>query len=336
MFARGRVFLETLKIWHPFNLALLACITTGLIAASRIHMDGVRLHLLATLAALCTFGELFLFSRTWITFSAPPNGQGLYENTEWMMRLKKETGPGTILCYDRSEFDYLQLNTPSVYGLRFAEGYETVTPKRINPYADDLFDPARCASAGISHLLVAPGKDPGEVPGWEKTITSKKFVLYRNPQFTGICHAGLLNGETLPLVPRFQSPNRREIPLPENTKTVTLLESFNPGWKYSTDGESWLPVLESPLHGIRVELENPTITESARLLLQYRPVYQPYYRGIMTTTALGLLGFSIYRRQKQRQYLKRKPCAQAPPPLALLAFVQGIFRDARGRDVHAP
>jgi hypothetical protein len=300
MFARSSVFLETLKIWHPYNLAFFACITAGLFAASRIHRDGTRLQLFATLAALCTFGELFTFSKIWITFSERPTGQSLYEMPEWAQLLNEEVGNGTILLYDRTDFDYLQLNTPSAYGIRFAEGYETVTPKRIDPYSGDHFDPARCASAGISHIMVGPKKNPGLIPGWDKVIDSNEYILYRNPQFVGICHADLADGSQTPLVPNFQSPNRREIQIPSGTRTVTLLESFNPGWKYSTDGETWLPAHANDLHAIQVNLAHPTTTETTRLFLQYRPAYLTYYRPVIGLTLAGLVVIGVFRHLRIR------------------------------------
>ncbi len=295
MIARCSIFLESLKIWHPYNFALLTCAVAGLFAAFRIHKECKHPHLLPVLVALFTLGELFLFSKIWISYSQRPTGQELYEMPEWARRLKQEVGVGTVLCYDRSNFDYLQLNTPSAYGIRFAEGYETVTPKRIDPYAGDRFDPVRCADSGISHVISAPEKAPAILNGWEKVIDSKEYVLYRNQEFSGMCHAKLSDGSTISLVPDFKSPNRREIEIPPETQAITLLESYNPGWKYSIDGDNWQQVQANGLHAIRVDLEKP-VPESTRLLLQYRPAYQSYYRPVIGLTLAGLIGFGLIHR----------------------------------------
>jgi hypothetical protein len=230
-----------------------------------------------------------------MTFSPQPSGKGLYEEPAWATRLKEEVGSGTILCLDRSDFDYMQLNTPSTYGIRFAEGYETVTPRRIDPNSGDRFDPQRCADTGISHVLASPLKDPGRLTGWNRIIDSKEFVLYRNPLFQGIASAELVDGTLMPVTALFESPNRREILLPAGVTTLTLLESFNPGWKFSTDGTTWLSPIESEVHGMRIELENPSSQENFPVLLQYHPTYQPYYRSVIGITLAGLIGFSLIR-----------------------------------------
>lgn len=298
MLFRADVFLRESMFWAPRNLTMMALIGLGIFACSHIHNQHRLAHRFAVLAALCAFGEMLLFSSTWLTFSKTPEGDGLYHEPAWAKQLKQEVGSGSILCYDRSDFDYMQLNTPSVYGIRFAEGYETVTPKRINPYLDPPFDPQRCADSGISHILASPLQAPTAIEGWEKTIETKEFVLFKNPIFQGIASASLTDGTHLPVTVGFTSPNRREIPLPAKAKSIQLLESFNPGWKYSTDGKSWQPVQESQIHGIRIELANSTQSEPKRLLLQYRPIYQSYYRSVIGLTLAGLIGLSFIQRSK--------------------------------------
>ena len=301
MLARADVFLKDLLIWSPRNLAMLSLLGLGLFSCSRIHGHSPNSSRFALWVALCTFGEILLFSTTFLTFSDKPQGDGLYSEPAWASRLKHEVGNGTILCLDRSDYDYMQLNTPSAYGIRFADGYETVTPHRIAPYCDGSFEPNRCAASGISHLLVPPGKDPGTVSGWEKVIDSKEFILYKNPAFQSICTGYLADGSKLPLLPKLATANRREILLPANVISVTLMESFNPGWKFTTDGETWHPVHETKLCGMRIELDKPTGGEATRLRLQYHPVYQPYYRPVMGITAIGLLGFSLIRAGRDRR-----------------------------------
>jgi hypothetical protein len=304
MLLRSDVFLKESLVWAPRNLAMFSLIGIGLFACSRIHQYSQSASRFAVLVALCTFGEILLFSSTWISFSDKPKDDVLYAEPTWATRLKNEVKDGTILCLDRSDFDYMQLNTPSTYGIRFAEGYETITPRRIDPASDGKHDPARCAASGISHLLVSPEKDPGSVEGWEKAVDSKEFVLYRNPVFQGICIAETIGGNTLPLAAELKTANTREILLPANIKALTLTESFNPGWKYSIDGLAWHPVRETALHGIRIDLENPTRAESTRLHLQYHPAYQPYYRTVISITAIGLLGFAALRSRRKARFLR--------------------------------
>jgi hypothetical protein len=300
MLSRSDVFLYDSLLWAPRNLAMLAMIGVGLFACSRIHHQNSNTHRYAILIALCAFGEILLFASTWITFSSKPAGNGLYAEPAWATRLKKEAGHGTILCLDRSDFDYMQLNTPSAYGIRFAEGYETVTPHRIDPSAGNRFDPIDCASSGISHILVSPEKDPGSIPGWLKVVDSTDFILYKNPAFQGIGFAELADGTQWPLSVEFNSANRRKIQLPPTVKSVTLLESFNPGWQYSADGRFWQPVQESEAHAMRIDLTNPTQAAPGRILLQYRPTYQSYYRPVIGLTLAGLVGLGLIQRSQDR------------------------------------
>lgn len=301
MLARSDHFLKESLIWFPRNLAMLAMIGLGIFACSRIHNQNPNASRFALLAAICAFGEIALFNSTWITFSPQPKGDGLYDEPAWATRLKQEAGEGSILCYDRSDFDFMQLNTPSAYGIRFAEGYETVTPHRIDPYAEEMLDPQHCAQSGISHLLVPPTKDPGKIQGWEKSYDSKEFVLYRNPAFQGICFAHTSDGETIPLSPAFKTPNQRQIDLPANAESVTLLESYNPGWKFSTQPDSWKPVLETEIHAMRMDLDRTTTDGNSHLVLRYRPAYQSTYRPIIGITLAGLVGLTLFRCYRARR-----------------------------------
>ncbi|HEX7261531.1 MAG TPA: hypothetical protein VF258_06920, partial [Luteolibacter sp.] len=124
---------------------------------------------------------------------------------------------------------------------------------------------------------------------------------YKNPLFRSICTADLADGSQLPLSPEFQTYNRREILLPAAVTGVTLTESFNPGWKYTLDGENWLPVKSSALLGMRIDLETPTRGETTRLRLQYHPAFQPYYRSALSLTAGALLGFSWIRSRRMKR-----------------------------------
>lgn len=303
MLLRSDVFLKESLVWAPRNLAMFSLIGIGLFACSRIHQHSRTASRFAVLVALCAFGEILLFSSTWISFSDKPKDDVLYAEPAWATRLKNEVKDGTILCLDRSDFDYMQLNTPSTYGIRFAEGYETVTPRRIDPYGHNRLDPAHCADIGISHLLASPDKDPGSIPGWVKVDDSKEFVLYKNPLFHGICTAELVDGITHPLSAKFESNNRRSIELPAKVKSITLTESFNPGWKYTLDGQTWHPVQETDLHSIRIDMAVPSQGQSTTLRLQYHPAYQPYYRVTMGFTACGLLGFAGLRRRREARVL---------------------------------
>jgi hypothetical protein len=301
MLSRADHFLKESMIWYPPNLIFLTLISIALFACSRIHNQGTKNTALSFIVALCALGELLTFSKTWITFSEKPETSGLYHEPSWAKQLKNEVGQGTVLCVDRSDFDYMQLNTPSAYGIRFAEGYETVTPSRINPYSEPRYDTNRCAEAGVSHLLLAPEKDPGQIVGWDKVSSSEAYVLYKNPEFKGIALATLASGAKIPVPLSFDSANRRTLRLTQGISSVSIAESYNPGWQYSINGSKWQPVMKNEINGISLIFQQATQKKENIVKLQYHPAYQSYYRPIMGLTALCLIGFSVHRRNIVRR-----------------------------------
>jgi hypothetical protein len=303
MIVRSENFLQQAMLWHPRNLIFISLIAVGLYACSRIHNQSNKNAAFSIVIAICTFGEILTFSKTWVTFSQRPETQALYEEPAWATRLRSEIGQGTVLCADRTNFDYMQLNTPSAYGIRFAEGYETVTPSRINPYTKPRYDTKRCAQAGISHLIVPPENDPGSFEGWERVSGSTEYVLYRNPEFKGVATAALESGEVTAVPLSFDTANRRTLSLPAGVMSVSIAESYNAGWKYSLNGEKWLPVSKNGILGMTINLSEATSGEETKVIMRYRPAYQSYYRPIMIACALCLTSFSIIRKSRKAKCL---------------------------------
>jgi hypothetical protein len=301
MIVRSENFLQQTMLWHPRNLIFISLIAVGLYACSRINNQSNKNAVFSIVIAICTFGEILTFSKTWVTFSKRPEIQALYEEPAWATRLRSEIGQGTVLCAVRTNFDYMQLNTPSAYGIRFAEGYETVTPSRINPYTEPRYDNKRCAQAGISHLIVAPENDPGSIAGWERVSGSTEYVLYRNPEFKGVATAALESGEVTAVPLSFDTANQRTMILPAGVISISIAESYNAGWKYSLDGVNWSPVSKNEINGMTINIPRVTIAGDTMLKLKYRPAYQSYYRPIMGLTALCLIGFSVHRRNMARR-----------------------------------
>jgi len=303
MIVRSENFLHQTMLWHPRNLIFISLMAIGLHACSRIHNHSNKNAVFSIVIAICTFGEILTFAKTWVTFSKRPDTQALYEEPAWATRLKSEIGQGTVLCADRTNFDYMQLNTPSAYGIRFAEGYETVTPSRINPYTEPRYDIKRCALAGFSHLIVAPENDPGSIEGWERVSGSIEYVLYRNPDFKGVATAELESGDVTAAPLTFDTANRRTLILPAGAMCASIAESYNAGWKYSLDSEKWLFVTENEIRGMTINLSEATNKDDTRIKMRYRPAYQAYYRPIMIACAVCLTFFSIIRKTRKAKRL---------------------------------
>jgi hypothetical protein len=287
MIRRADHFIETSKIWYPRNIAVLTLIGLGLLAASRVRMNSARPGAWAGILALTTFGELMLFSSTWITWSPKPAGDDLYETPEWIISLRDEVGYGALRAHSRSDFDYLQLNTPTAYGIRFAEGYDTVTPARINHRPAPDWEPGAFAASGISHIIADPERDPGDLPGWNVVQRTEEYILYRNPQFQGTHLVDLGNDGLTPIEPTFITPNRRVFDLPAATSGITLLESHNPGWRYSIDGGRWQKVAATENGAMSIAIDPAGALRT--LTVQYRPAFQSFYRWVIAATMLFLI-----------------------------------------------
>lgn len=293
MLERADHFLHECLLWTPRNLATVALIATGLFACSRIHRQNPHASWFAVLVALCTFGELALFSSTWITFGPKPSTTGLYETPAWMEDFQRETaGAGSVFCYSREYPDYMQLNVPSAYGIRFSEGYETVTPRRIDPYLPHGPEAPRFAELGISHLLVPPGMDMTPSVGWREVINSPKLRLFCNEHFESAGIATLAGGTRVPVATRFETANRRQIDLPAGTLKFRLTESHNPGWSGSTSSGRRLSVQRGPDQEMLIDFGTP-LEEPTQIELQYSPPYRDSYRWAIGGMLLLLAGVAL-------------------------------------------
>jgi len=287
-------FLDRSMVWHPYNLLTLFFISLGLYSCSRTH-DGDRVLwsvprlrltrniLFALLLMISVFGELYLFSTTWVSYSnrpTPCNVCGeLYRHQEWIHTLKQALGNGSIGIYDQSDFDYMQLNTPSAYGTRWSYGYETVTPRRLAPRQQSLYGTLDYAQAGISHILVPPNMSPQALSHWNKVIDIEEFGLYENPEFQSIYMAIRHDGVQVPL---FASPspsnfpstvNRHFLTLPPGISELTIAISYHPGWSYSLDdGKCWQRVQRTENNAIRIVFPTSATSSEERLILRFKPL----------------------------------------------------------------
>lgn len=236
MLARADAFLESLQIWRPLNLVPVLLVLAGLFSAWRLSRSG-RTRWIAAIV-LCVFGELFVWSRIWITFSDRPNPSAdnlLYPDPDWAKALREEThGSGLVwMCGTRPDFDYLQFNAQAGLDIAAFQGYETIRPARLDePDSRDLYDPAAFAARGVSHALVLPGsKPPDGLTNWIERIDSDALHVYRNPVFDSRWHAILADGSRIPIRDSDSSANRHRFSLPAGTVSVSLSEPFHPAWQ---------------------------------------------------------------------------------------------------------
>lgn len=294
MISRTHVFYHQLLIWHPQNLIYIGLITLSLLIASKINQTQKASHLYIIALVCVTLTELITFSKTWITFSPNPPSNELFKTPAWITQLKHQVADGRVKVESRGDFDYMQLNTPSAYGIRFSEGYETVTPRRINPDQGRNWDPIEYASVGVSHLLVSPRRNSTVIEGWQKIHESKEYILYSNPHFKGLNNITLQSGETVELKETSYTPNRRSYTLPTEGKSVTILESYNPGWKYSFDKKKWHSVESNQDLSMRVPIPESAPTE---LHMQYSPQHHAISKSVILATLVSTL--ALYFRSKR-------------------------------------
>lgn len=290
MSKRTTTFIDRSMVWYPENLAVLLLVGCGLLAASQIHSDSSKSKRLAILIAFCAFGEIYLYSRTWVTFSDKPTSEGdLYNTPGWVATIKDVAGNGAVVMNTGGDFDYMQLNTPSTHGIRFQNGYETVTPLRCSPLDPGAFDPKDYALAGVSCYLVNPVITPTNTisAGWQLVHDTENFKLYRNPSFTSRFRATLSNGETIPIQPDSETVNTRTLTLPPGIEKIHVAETYNRGWKAKL-GESTVEITQDERNGMVITLPQAS-TEGTTLRFRFSPWLKPFYVTIIGITLAALL-----------------------------------------------
>jgi len=324
MVERTTNFIDNSFIWHLPNVAMLACIGIGIWACSRVNIRTKNAALFAVVAGLATFGEIYILSRTWLTFSPrPAAGDILYNEQPWIVEFREKLGNGSFTLYGGaihgasfgyagSDFDYMPLNVPSACGLRQADGYDNVPSRMriLQPTTSDTYIPSDYAAAGISAVLAPPGQYPTELAEWDMVIDSPKLVLYRNPAFTSIYQTELTTGETVPLPVERTTRNTHLLCLPPGTEKLTIAESYNRGWDNITivdmseksgavrTGEG-TRLMRTDNNGMEVLFAQP-IENTGTILLQYRPPWQKYYLPIIIGTLLAMSALSTLRWRREQ------------------------------------
>lgn len=299
MARRTSHFIDHSNIWHPDNIAVILLIGAGLLAARQVHAGNRNAHKLAILVSLLAFGEIYLYSQTWITFSDRPDSDNdLYNTPPWVESLKAAAGNGAVVAPDHSRFDYLQLNTPSTHGIRFQSGYETVTPLRCQPLNPSSFDPDDYAKAGVSLYLSHPDDSATNIvaKGWIPVHESNAFKLYHNPAFSSRILATTSTGETRPITLDTETANTRTFILPTGTHSVLIAETFNRGWTALANGTR-IPIEKSDRNGMTLTFEEP-LDPPQQVSMRYRPWLQPIYLPIILATLLALGVASVFNNRQ--------------------------------------
>jgi hypothetical protein len=296
---RTERLLEQSCIWYPRTLALLALLWGGLWAASRIHVRARHKLLLASLVILCSLGELLLVQATWVQYADKPESAGLYKEPEWMPRLKQQVGDGSVSFYStQGDKDYLHANHLSTFGIKLAEGYETVAPRRLHSLQDKLAHPEAAARAGISHIIVNPRHSLPQTKGWDLVENNSRYILLANPDYKGrYFAANHATGESAPVQPGRITYNQMDFTVPPGTTALDVLESYSDGWTARINGGKPVPVECTENYGITVPLA--ATDTPAHVLLQYRDHRQDTYYGIILATLLLICGASLWRHMKK-------------------------------------
>lgn len=298
---RTERLLEQTCIWYPRTLALLALLWGGLWAASRIHVRSRYNLLLVSAVILCSVGEQLLVQSTWVHYADKPSVTGLYREPEWLPRLKEQVGNGSVLFYSSClDKDYLHTNHLSTFGIKQAEGYETIRPKRLHALQNCLTHPEAAAKAGISHLVVNPRQDLPKTKGWNLVENTSQYILFANPHYKGRYFAAVpATGERITLRPNWLTYNKMDFTVPPGAASLEVLESYSDGWTARVNGGDPVPVVCSENYGISVPL--PVSDSPAHILLQYRNHRQNTYYGIILASLLLLCAVSLWRRHVNKR-----------------------------------
>lgn len=306
MLERTATFLSRSKIWHPETLTMHLLLLAGLVTLTKIH-DGTRhVQRYAYILALVAFCELFLYSRTWITFSERPlNENDLYNTPTWVATLKKDAGNGAIAVNSGKAFDYFQLNTASTHGIRFQGGYETVPPLRCTPLTPDAFDPEDYAQSGVSLYLTNPDLTPTNaiVAGWILVHDSPDFNLYRNPAFTSrILAVTETAPNPTPIFLTTETANTRTFTVPVGTRSVMIGETYNKGWSAFVN-DTQLSLLKNERNGIDVFFRDPT-RKPTQVTLRYSIYHRQVYEIATGFSLMILLLLSFIQHRNGSPKLK--------------------------------
>ena len=305
MLARADAFLADLSVWSARNLVLLLLVAVGLFAVWKLSTASRRRSpCWCAILVLCVFGELFVWSRTWITFSAPPpasatavDGDLLYPEPAFASALRTEMCDGGMLWLhgSRPDFDYLQLNAQSGIGIPSLQGYETIKPRTLQPPPNEAdYDPGAFAERGVSHVLVLPGAlPPPGLSAWTEVLDTPAIHLFRNPAFDSRWRAILADGSSVPLTDREKSPNRHGFDLPAGTVSVHLSEPFHPAWTDAVSGVGvpGVHAVRAPDDGIIVSFDHPLEAPSF-LIRSFRKRNRFLYPQLFILFILAFLGES--------------------------------------------
>lgn len=298
MLARADEFVERFPPWSANNAIPVLLAAAGLFSVWKLSRQPRWKHARSFWSAavvLCTFGELFVWSRTWITFSGKPETettQTLYPVPGWAEQLRTEMSDGGLLWVHggRPDFDYLQLNAQTGIDIASLQGYETIRPSTLVRPNAGTYDPDGFADRGVSHVLVLPGsKPPPGVSNWIDRIDTPDLHLFRNPAFDSRWHARLADGSILPLRENANSPNRHEFDLPTGTVAVALAEPFHRDWTDRFDGaEPVCRATKTETGGTLVSWDRPLV-HPVRLIRLFRPRHPVRWLqlGILALGALG-------------------------------------------------
>ena len=278
MLARADAFLDGIPLWSLQNLIPVLLVSLGLFAAWRLVRSehGQRW---TTVLILCVFGELFVWSRTWITFSDRPTPTEpglLYPEHDWTRQLRDEMRDGGLLWLHgtRPNFDYFQLNAQAGIGIPSLQGYETIRPRTL-PFADSEsdYDADAFAAAGVSHVLVMPGRAvPSGLADWIESVDTDDLHLFRNPAFRSVYLATLSDGTEVPLLPSSKTPNSVQLELPTGTASIRIAALRHPGWRYHFGDYNWkrLEVANTTDHATRVAVPS-AFNGPMVLVLRFQP-----------------------------------------------------------------
>lgn len=282
MLARADSFLRSSLLWrgnHIVNWISLLAGTVCLSVLSGGKSGSVQRQLMLRLSVVvCVMVEMLLFFQSWVVFSPRPSGRDApFETPDWMAEMRRLTEGKGFLHVEKGAFDSFQLNTPSAYGLRQAEGYETITPRHpaYPPEAKRPADATAWAEAGVSHWFSHDPEAPAPGPGWEPILRHGAFSLFENTSFDSLFHAHLADGRLVPLDNLASRSDERRFVLPSGTRSVTLSESYHPKWRAEIVNGTNLPpvsvqLIPSKLRTMQVLLPTPS-QEGDTLRLKFHP-----------------------------------------------------------------
>jgi hypothetical protein len=286
-------WLDSLPIWTFFSLVPWVLAGGGLVC---LYFVGSPRGLRARWALTAiVFVEVTLSGARWVTF-VDPKLYPPYPPQPAIAWLKSHLGEGRLSLPAGSMASRpFPPNTLIPYGIPSLQGYESIHPRfSIGEKTAETLTDRENRERGVS-VVALTGNSPPAYAHWEKFAEGSglNFLLPRERASRYLAEGSV---GTVDCLVEQETPNRRVIISPPETRRLLFLENWDPGWQATVDEKNKLPVERSSNGTMYVDL--PFDQNITRVEFRYLPIWRIRGAGITLASALGFLALLALSLQK--------------------------------------